>query len=255
MRPQRDEWRAMQAYYAAFTTGDRNAVLPAAELLTEVVAGGRRSPAILAALAHCLSLRAGYEFSDDINADLKEATSIAEEVLVVDPDSATAHLTLATVALLRNEPETAQDHARRAAELAAYHPSLLETAGTLTALAGGWDDGVSLIRQAMRLNPHLPGYMRQLIALDHLFSGDDALALAEASRIDAPTDEWGPYLRALALMGLGYRERAEAEMAQARAIEPSVLDERDEPMPTWVQLSPEQTQILKDRLQMFHSPD
>lgn len=249
-RPGKSEWQAMQAYYTVYSSGDRRAVIPAAERLAEIVAKGHRSPAVVAALAHSLSVRAGYEFSDDIDADLSEATSLAREALAADPGSATAHLALATTALVLNEPEDAQDHAQKAADFAAYHPSILQTAGTLIALAGNWDKGIAVIRQAIRLNPNLPGYMRQLLVLDHLFTGDDALALAEASRIETPTEVWGPYLRALALMGLGYQERAQTEMEAARTIESTVLDSYDL-VQTWVQLSPEQSQLLTERLRMF----
>jgi tetratricopeptide (TPR) repeat protein len=159
------------------------------------------------------------------------------------------------VALVTDKPEEAQEHALAVATSCAYHPSLLQTAGTLLALAGHWDAGMAAIRQALHLNPHLPGYMRQLLVLDHLFAGDDALALAEASRIETPTEVWGPYLRALALMGLGYRERAHAEMDEARAIEPAVLDASYALIQEWVQLSPAQLEMLTDRLHMFASDD
>lgn len=252
-RPAASQWQAMQSYYALYTSGERQAVLPAAENLGQVVAGGDNSPTIVAALAHSLAVRAGYDFSDDPDADLSHAASRARAVLDADPGSATAHLALATVALVSNAPEEAQGHALRAAECAQYHPSILQTAGTLLSLAGNWDKGIEVIRQALDLNPHLPGYMRQLLVLDHLFTGDDALALAEASRIDTPGEVWGPYLRALALMGLGYRERAHAEMAAAQAIEPTVMDDSYSLAQEWVQLTDAQSQVLVDRVRQFSS--
>jgi hypothetical protein len=55
-------------------------------------------------------------------------------------------------------------------------------------------------------------------------------------------------------MGLGYRERAQTEMEAARVIEPTVLDDSYEVIQEWVQLTPEQLQVLRDRLRMF-TPD
>lgn len=250
-RPGEAEWRAMQAYYSAYTSGDRRAMIPAADSLSRVVDRGNHSPTVVAALAHCLSVCAGYEFSEDIKGDLSRAEALAEEALETDPGSATAHLALATVALVTQRPADAARHAQRAADLAAYHPSILQTAGTLMAMSGNWDKGIAAIQQAIRLNPGLPGYMRQLLAMDHLFTGDDALALAEASRIDTPTEVWGPWFRALALMGLGYHERARDEMASARAIDPTAVDEGATVIQEWVQLTPAQSSMLKDRLRMF----
>ena len=157
----------------------------------------------------------------------------------------------ASLGIPTERPADAARHAQRAADLAAYHPSILQTAGTLMAMSGNWDKGIAAIQQAIRLNPGLPGYMRQLLAMDHLFTGDDALALAEASRIDTPTEVWGPWFRALALMGLGYHERARDEMASARAIDPTSVDEGATVIQEWVQLTPAQSSMLKDRLRMF----
>lgn len=250
-RPGDEEWAAMQAYYSLFATGDRQAVTVAVDKLTGLVSQDHNSPMIVAALAHCLSLRAGYALGDDEDADCRAATSLAHEALAADPGSATAHLALATVALVAEQRQAAIDHATTATVLAPYHPSILGTAGVLMALAGNWDGGVAAIRQALHLNPGLPGFSRTLLALDHLFTGDDALALAEAALITSPTEIWGPYFRALALMGLGYRQRALDEMDAALVIDPAVLDGMEGVVQSWVQLTPEQLQVLTARLLMF----
>lgn len=245
------DWRAMQAYYTMFTSGDRTAVIPAADGLTRLVNGGHRSPTILAALAHALSLRAAYELSEDVEADKATAVSLADEALAGDATSATAHLALATVALFSDQPGSTQEHAQQAASLAGFHPSILGTAGTLMAHAGDWRGGIDALREALRLNPDLPGYSRVLLVMDNLFSGDDALALAEAARIETPTEAWGSYFRALALMGLGYRDQALDEMKTAMAIDPTVLDDPESVVKSYVQLTTAQRHVLADRLRMF----
>ena len=245
------DWRAMQAYYTMFTSGDRSAVIPAADGLTRLVRGGHRSPTVLAALAHALSIRAAYELSENIEADQAMATSLAEDALAEDATSATAHLALATVALVSDRPASAQEHAQQAAALAGFHPTILGTAGTLMAHAGDWSGGIDALREALRLNPDLPGYSRVLLVMDNLFSGDDALALAEAARIETPTEAWGSYFRALALMGLGYRDQALDEMKTAMAIDPTVLDDPESVVKSYVQLTTAQRHVLADRLRMF----
>jgi len=254
-RPLEDEWRAMQSYYSLFVTGERDDVLTAADLLSQVASQGERSAVVLAALAHCLALRAGYGFSEDLEADKAAAQSFANEALAADPTSGTAHLALATEALLSGQWDSAVANATKAAQLEPNHPSILETAGTLTAYAGSWDQGITMIRQALHLNPNLPGYAHSLLAMDHLFAGDDALALAESALIAVPADVFGPYLRALALMGLGYRERAHDEMDAALKIDPTIFDDIANPLVSWVRLNPSQQQILTDRLRMFMSDD
>ena len=246
-----DQWQAMQAYYAMFLTGDTQDVGIALRRLEHCVDRGQASPTITAALAHCLSLRAGYGLSDNSEADLNRATEIAQSTLLVDPGSATAHLALATVALLSEQHDLAREHARKAMDRAPFHPSILVTAGTLLAHSGDWSAGLGGIRKALHLNPNMPGFSRFLLAADHIFTGDDALALLEAALIATPTEVWGPYLRALALMGLGYSERARAEMDIALEIDPRVLDDAYQVMPEWMALTSNQRGVLENRLKMF----
>ncbi len=248
-----DHWQAMQSYYAMFVSGDRQDVIAAIRRLQDVADSGHTSPTILAALAHGLSLRAGYDLSDDLADDLHTATQTAQSALLLDPDSATAYLALATVALVRKQHDLAREQARKAMDLAAFHPSIMGTAGTLLAHAGDWSGGLAGIRQALHLNPNMPGFSLVLVVADHIFAGDDALALAEAALIATPTEVWGPYFRALALMGLGYSERARAEMDDALAIDPHVLDDANRVMPEWMALTSAQRGVLRDRLEMFKS--
>lgn len=246
-----DQWQAMQAYYAMFLTGDTRDVVIAVRGLQHCVDRGQPSPTLTAALAHCLSLRAGYGLSDDSEADLSRATEIAQSTLLVDPGSATAHLALATVALVSEEHDVAREHARKAMDLAPFHPSIVGSAGTLLAYSGDWSGGLAGIRQALHLNPNMPGFSRFLLVADHIFAGDDALALLEAALIATPTEVWGPYCRALALMGLGYTERARAEMDVALEIDPHVLDDDFQVIPEWMALTSHQRGVLRDRLKMF----
>jgi hypothetical protein len=246
-----DQWQAMQSYYAMFVSGDRQDVVTAVRRLQEAVDRGHTSPTITAALAHGMSLRAGYDLSDDLGADLTAATELAQSTLTLDPGSATAHLALATVALVSEQHALALEHARQAMDLAPFHPSMAGTAGTLMAHAGDWSGGLAGIRQALHLNPNMPGFSRFLLVADHLFAGDDALALSEAALIATPSEVWGPYFRALALMGLGYSERAHAEMDVALAIDPHVLDDANQVMPEWMALTDVQREVLRDRLKMF----
>jgi hypothetical protein len=52
-------------------------------------------------------------------------------------------------------------------------------------------------------------------------------------------------------MGLGYSERAHAEMDVALAIDPHVLDDANQVMPEWMALTDVQRGVLRDRLKMF----
>lgn len=246
-----DEWRAMQAYYLAFIVGETRAINDATQALGRAMTTGRRTSTLVATLAHCLAVRAACGFSEDSEADLRRATELAHEALGEDPKSSTAHLALATAALVSGDVKGTVEHASQAASFAPNHPSTVATSGALTAYAGEWDQGMTMIRRALQLNPGMPSAVRCFTVLDHLFVEDDALALAEASLITIPTEAWGPYYRALALMGLGYRERAVAEMAQALERDPTVLNDVDNPVDSWARLTADQSAVLTERLRMF----
>ena len=56
----------------------------------------------------------------------------------------------------------------------------------LIAFTGDWERGCSLIRRAMELNPHHPGWYRLVLALNAYRTANYRDALNEATRANAP---------------------------------------------------------------------
>jgi hypothetical protein len=102
--------------------------------------------------------------------------------------------------------------------------------------------------------PAAPGCMHTLLAQDRLMVDDDAAALAESSLIHAPGGIWGPLLRAMALVGLGYRDQARRAMDAVLAIEPTFLDEPAATFTRHASLTDEQIGALLRRLEAFRTP-
>jgi tetratricopeptide (TPR) repeat protein len=201
--------------------------------------------------ANAVSVTAAYGLTEDPAADLADAEAAACEALATDARNAHAHLCLATIALVRGQWDLAIQLAQQGARLGAGHPTMLATAGTVLFLAGAWADGVSVMRNALRLNPRHPGYMRDLFALERILAGDDSAALAEASLITATDAYWGPFYRALALAGLGYLEQARQEFAIAVSIEPALADDPASVLGTYANFTESQMAVLVDRVALI----
>jgi hypothetical protein len=124
----------------------------------------------------------------------------------------------------------------------------------LLANGGDWEQGVALLREALRLNPLHPGYMHTLLAQDRIMVGDDAAALAEASLIHDSGSIGGPLFRAMALAGLGHTDQARQEMDAVLAIDPTFLDDPVAAFTRYATLTDEQIAALLRHLEPFRQP-
>jgi tetratricopeptide (TPR) repeat protein len=197
------EYAARLAFQAYISAGDPTSLLAAEEALATAMDAGIRSPVILAMRGSTRAVKAAYGMSEDPEADLAAAEQLARESLAEDPGNGHAHTVLGTVALTRHPWNLARTHAADAARASPFNPTILATSGTLLANGGDRQQGVALLREALRLNPLHPGYMHTLLAQDRIMVGDDAAALAEASLIHDPGSIGGPLFRAMALGGSG----------------------------------------------------
>lgn len=218
------EIAARQAYYHFVDAGDRESVHAAVNALQSVEAGVDTLPTAM--LGHVLSVRAIMRWSADLEADQALAEQQAKLALSIDSGLAVAHLTLATVALSRGQADDCLDHARRAMGLCRWHPTTLYNCGVMLTLAGAWNEGIAVIRQANRLNPLHPWYQCVLPGIDLLLRGEYSEALREVPPSGHPAEERGSLVRALSFAHLGDEERADAEFAVALRAEPRLLDDR-----------------------------
>jgi TolB-like protein len=246
---------AARLAFQAYVKGGSPATLQAAEeALATAMDAGIRSPVILAMRGSTRAIRAAYGMSTDPEADLAEAEQLAREALAADPGLGHAHGALGTVALTRHQWDLTRKHSADAAQASPFHPTILATAGSLIAYAGDWEEGVALLREALRLNPLHPGHMHTLLAQDRLMVDDDAAALAESSLIHVPGAIWGPLFRAMALVGLGHPGQARREMDAVLAIEPTFLDDPVATFTSYATLTDEQIGALLRHLEPFRTP-
>ncbi len=219
------ELAARLAFYAYLDDGSVASIHAAISRLDEALDAGFRTPPLLAMRAALANTSSVYDFADR-DTELDRAEGLAREALVRDGSNVHAHLVLSYPLMQRGQVDLAVELVEKAAELAAYQPTYLSTAGMALIVCGERSRGSALIREAIRLNPGLSGQTHGWLAFAQLADGNYEQALAEAALLPSEGDYlWGPMFRAMALSGLGYRDQARAEAARAREIRPEVMDD------------------------------
>lgn len=223
--PDEPQLAARLAFCSYVDRGTLDAVDEAVTALDTAIDGGARTPVLLAMRAAVANACVQYGVGDK-QVELERAASLAREALTLDGSNAHAHLVLGSVARDHRQWQLAIEHAETAARLAAYQPSYLVGAGITATGAGAWERGAELIREGHRLHPGLAGHTHAWLAVNHLVHADHARALAESSLLPSGGGfVWGPLYRAMALAGLGRIEQASAELEQARAMRPEIVQD------------------------------
>jgi TolB-like protein/DNA-binding SARP family transcriptional activator len=127
------------------------------------------------ALAHAylaLALLCEHGLADAPDSVKDRAVEVAETAIRLDPNDARCHQFLAWAHMLRREYEPALFHFERSIDLNPNDANGIEHMGTALSFVGRADQGIELIRQAMRLNPFYPDW----------YWGDLAIAYYAACR-------------------------------------------------------------------------
>jgi len=105
----------------------------------------------------------------------------------------------------------------------------IESVAWQIAYAGDWDRGVALLRKAIELNPHYPGWYHLVFSFDHYRKGEYGEALANARQMNNPA-LWRQHLVTTMALGQLGRER-EAQESLSRLVElypPIAANTRDD---------------------------
>ncbi|MCH6563268.1 MAG: hypothetical protein IH800_12735 [Myxococcales bacterium] len=151
---------------------------------------------------------------------LDRALALARRAVELDPTNQAAQLALAQVHWSRHELDGFFPAADRAVALNPNEAKTLASVGLSTTLAGRWDRGAALIRQAIALNPYHPGWYYLALFHDHYRKGQYQEALDEAQKINMPELWETSSTLAQAYAQLGRREQAQAAVAQLLKLYP-----------------------------------
>ena len=162
--------------------------------------------------ADCLAMLSwiySHEFGHGFNArpgSLDRALAAAQRAVELAPSNHLAFQTLAVARFFRKERAGCLSAAERAMALNPLDAS--NEAIFLIAFTGNWERGCSLIRRAMDLNPHHPGWYRLVLALDAYRTANYRDAVHEATKANVPGVFWTNVILAAAHAQLGELDSA-----------------------------------------------
>ena len=156
-------------------------------------------------------------------AALARAMSTARHAVELDDSSVYGLLALSAVHFYRREFADAEEINRRLLALNPTNPEVLGQVGWRTAFAGDWDQGLTLVRQAIDRSIKAPWFYHLFIAFDHYRRGDYQAALAEAEPIAGAGTVQLPVLVAAIHGELGNKDAAQRALDRAMALNPIFL--------------------------------
>jgi tetratricopeptide (TPR) repeat protein len=149
-----------------------------------------------------------YGYHDSIST-LDKAEELGMKSVAQDPNCQVAHFTMALVHFLKGQKNDFLMEAEKTLRLNSNHALLCAALALHIAMVGEWERGIELMKRAMRLNPHHPGWYYLVDYLNFYRQGEYELALIEAGRFNISAFYWDPLIRA-AVQGQ-LNQQAEAE--------------------------------------------
>jgi adenylate cyclase len=151
---------------------------------------------------------------------LGRAQAAARRAVELSPSSALASQALAQSLFFRKELQACRPVAERTIALNPMDGAIRAFMGILLALCGDWELGCAAADQAMKLNPHFPGWYWLAPIFHAHYQGDYRGAASLAMRINIPGYFWVPLTVAAALGQLGDLAAAQKALGELVAIRP-----------------------------------
>jgi TolB-like protein len=151
---------------------------------------------------------------------LDAALRAAQRAVDADAANQLAHHSLAVAHYYRRELNAFRSAAEHAINLNRRDSHTLALMGILTGYSGDWERGIELTHEAMRLNPHHPGWYWFTTFFNHYHKGRYAEALSIAQKINMPEYFATHYATAIAQAQLGNLPGAEEAIREAKRLWP-----------------------------------
>jgi adenylate cyclase len=172
----------------------------------------------------CLSSLIEHECSHGLNpkADsLKRARESAERSIAANPVCQEGWRAMASAAFSARDAAGARIAAKRAIAINPLNTATVAVCGLFLFYSGARDQGLEVMRQAMRPNPHYPGWLHFPFFTYHYNREEYAEALRHCKPINMPRfPKW--HLTMAAVAGrLGLRDEARGALEALRRLDPS----------------------------------
>jgi class 3 adenylate cyclase/TolB-like protein/Tfp pilus assembly protein PilF len=172
------------------------------------------------ALSYLQELRYGWNTSGETA--FAQARKALDRALAVEPETATAQVAGAEMALLENAPDKAREFALRAVELNPGCAQAWALQGEALSRTGDPESAVASFRRAMRINPYPPVFYESGLGFALLLAGDIEEARERLQRAVeiAPGVTDAEILLTAAYQMAGSSDEAQRQAAQVLKIDP-----------------------------------
>ena len=115
---------------------------------------------------------------------------------------------MAQIHYMRLEQAPCLAEIERILELNPHNSTCVAMSALFLTGLGQMERGQTLIKLAMRLNPHHPGWYHLIPFLHHYSLGDYEAALVDANQFNTPEYFWDPLIRSVVMRRLGHLTEA-----------------------------------------------
>ena len=206
-------YEAVLHYYHYFRILSPESYLDAMNALEKSVQQNPEHALSAAALSDMLACSFMFGYDDDPS-NLSRAEVLARKAVALDPNCQIARFAMAFVYFLKHQRGLFSDEIEQVLRLNPNNAHFLAVASLHIGMVGEWDRAMKLIRKAMRLNPHHPGWCHILAFMNSYRQGQYDLAWIDAQRFNTPDFFWDPLIRAAVLGKLGRRLDAQRALEQ-----------------------------------------
>ncbi len=208
-----------------FQNYTKDSMIEARRLLKEVRALDPNYYHALILEARTHTFDAQWGFSDDRLASLEAASELLKEASLIDgnltdAENAELNITQAYIDQIAGKYESALSLAISSARNSPNNSDLLATAGWVASFDRDYDRSISLLKNAISLNPVYPSWYANFISRDYTFLGeyDNAIAWSKTGVNRAENDHrraWALVNQAFAYAEAGMTDEAKAAGAEA----------------------------------------
>lgn len=195
---------------------------------------------------HRHDARHGWSESRKKSFDL--ATEVANKVLAINDESASAYRLLGSIHLMKREYEKANNYYEKALSFTPSDPGIQAGRGFLLNYLGKPQQAIMHFKIAMRLSPYYPAWYLYVLGLSYHLTGQYEKAIEALKKaVERTPDSVFPHVRLAAVYSdLGRKQEAQDEAVEVLRIKPAFSVE------SWAKANPfKDTAIVEYRKELL----
>ena len=176
-----------------------------------------------------------YRFSFNVRSDdpLEQARKYAEKSIGLSSKYSIAWYAMTIINFHKGDIEKFEDNIRLGLSIAPNSPAILADSGVYLCLLGNLDEGLSLVRKAMDLNPQHPGWCHFALCHDHYIRGEYIRAIDHVRFIETPDWFWPHAIQAILYAKLGNEKGVADSRANVLRLYPDFPENAEKECRKW----------------------